>query len=66
MSSAADDIAISSIGIQSIVPVAAPRRVARRNPDEDPDTRDNGTASDHGSPHSSPPPGTGRLIDKVV
>jgi hypothetical protein len=66
MSSARDDIAVSGIGIQSIVPIATPRRVTKRNPDEDPDNRDSGTTSDHTSPHSAPAPGTGRLVDKVV
>ncbi len=66
MSSARDEIAVSGIGIQSIVPIATPRRVTKRNPEENSDIRDTETTSDHTSPQSPPPPGTGRLVDKVV
>jgi hypothetical protein len=68
MSSTRDEIALSGIGIQSIVPTNAARRVTKRNPAENSDLHDTGTISDHTSPQSPPPPppGTGRLVDKVV
>jgi hypothetical protein len=69
MSSARDEIAVSGIGIQSIVPTNATRPVAKRKPEDDYDTDDTRTSSNHASPPSPPsppPPGTGRVVDKVV
>jgi hypothetical protein len=62
MSATRDQIGISSIGIQSILPTTGtPRRNARRKPEDDHDTDDAQTKSNHASPH-----GTGRFVDKVV
>jgi len=66
MSATRDQIGISSIGIPSIMPTAGTSwRVTKRKPEDDRDTDDARTKSNHASP-SPHPPGTGRLVDKAV
>ncbi len=66
MSATRDQIDLSSIGIQSIVPTTGTsRRVTKRQPDEDRSTDDGRTKSDQESP-SPHPPATGKLVDKTV
>jgi hypothetical protein len=63
MSATRDQIGISSIGIQSIMPTArTPRRLTKRKSEDDDGTDDARNKSNHAS-HS---PGTGTLIDKTV
>jgi hypothetical protein len=64
MSATRDQLGISRIGIQSIMPPAAtPWRVTKRKPEHDRDTDDARTKHKHASPS---PPGTGKLVDKEV
>jgi hypothetical protein len=66
MSTTQNQIGISSIGIQSIMPTTGtPRRATKRKPDDDHDTDDAPTKSNHASP-SPHPLGIGSLVDKVV
>jgi hypothetical protein len=66
MASSQDQIGISSIGIQSIMPTTGTsRRVTKRKPEDDRNTDDGRIKSDHASP-SPHPLGTGRLVDKAV
>lgn len=61
-----NQIDVSSIGIQSIMPITGtPRRLTKRKPEEDYDADDAPTKYNHASP-SSHPLGTGRLVDKAV
>jgi hypothetical protein len=66
MSATRDQIGISSIGIQSIMPTTGTsRRATKRKPEDDRNTDNARTKSNHAS--SSPhPSGTGRLVDKAV
>jgi hypothetical protein len=66
MSATRDQIGISSIGIQSIMPTTGPsRRATKRKRENDRNTDNARTKSDHPSP-TPHPPGTGRLVDKAV
>jgi len=66
MAATRDRIGISSIGIPSIMPTAEmSRRLTRRKPEDDRDPGD-ARAESHDASPSSPPPGTGRLVDKAV
>jgi hypothetical protein len=64
MSTTRDQIGISGIGIQRIMPTTGTsRRVTKRKPEKDPDTDDTPTNSNHASPTTH---GTGSLVDKAV
>jgi hypothetical protein len=66
MSATRVESGISSIGIQRIMPTTGPsRRVTKRDPEDERDTDNARTKSDHASP-SPQPPGTGRLVDKAI
>ncbi len=61
-----DEIGMSSIGVQSIMPTSKiSGRDNKRKPDGDHDTDDAAPKSNH-EPPSPPSAGTGRLLDKVV
>jgi hypothetical protein len=71
MSATRDQIGISSIGIQSIMPTTGTsRRLTKHKPEDDRDsdnarTESQNASSDVASP-SPRPPNTGRLVDKAV
>jgi len=66
MAATRDQLAISSIGIPSIMPTAdTSRRLTRRKPADDRDT-DDARAESHDASLSPPAPGTGTLVDKAV
>jgi hypothetical protein len=65
MSETRDQLSISSIGVQRILPTTgASRRLAKRQPENDRD-RDDAPTEPDASP-SPLPPGTGKLVDKAV
>jgi hypothetical protein len=59
MSADRDQIGVSSIGVQTIVPTTRSSRVSKRRPEDDQDTDKQKHASSH-------PPGTGKFVDKEV
>ncbi len=66
MAAPRDPLAISSIGIPSIMPTAdTSRRLTKRKPGDDRDT-DDVRAESHDAPLAPPAPGTGKLVDKAV
>jgi hypothetical protein len=59
-----DQMGISIVGIQSIMPMTRTTRlITKRKPKDDSDTGDAWTEPKHASPLT---PGTGRLVDKAV
>jgi hypothetical protein len=67
MSATRDQIGIvTSIGIQRILPTTGTsRRVTKHRPEDDRNTDDGRSESNHASP-AVHPPGTGRFVDKAV
>ena len=65
MSAIRDRIGISSIGIQATMPTAGSFQFTKRKPQDNPDTNNTPDESSDASP-SPHPPGTGKLVDKVV
>ena len=66
MAATRDPLAISSIGIPSIMPTAdTSRRLTKRKPGDDRDA-DDARAETRDASLAPPAPGTGKLVDKAV